>query len=271
MIVQVDVAPMGYEQLKTEWLPSRCPYGYQWKAFQQMKEALEANQTLCLFLVTPTGSGKTLASYAYSILHGKPAIGVYPTNELIADQERALQLEYEVVQGWSDWAMKVDSRRLDFWQTNLELKRHGETLEALLNWQRVVLTNPDILYYIVFGRYPALPGLRERLFSHLADIYSLFVFDEFHLYNVKQIANVAFLIGALQAIQPNRGRAFVFASATPQPLFRSLLEDRLGVLVQELKAEPSDAPEARTIAHPLHRLCTKTISCTKRCTSAQKL
>ena len=252
MIVEVHIDPIAYEQTDVEWLPDRRPYGYQWQAYQQVKEALEANTTLCLFLVTPTGSGKTLASYAYSILHGMPAMGVYPTNELITDQERALRPEYERVQGWSDWAMKVDSRRLDLWQANLALKRHGETLEALLNWQRVVLTNPDILYYIVFGRYPALPGLRERLFSRLADIYSLFVFDEFHLYNVKQIANVAFLIGVLRAIQPDKGRAFVFASATPQPLFRSLLEDRLGVQVQELKAEPSHSPEARTIAHPLH-------------------
>ncbi|HXH12392.1 MAG TPA: type I-D CRISPR-associated helicase Cas3' [Alphaproteobacteria bacterium] len=250
MIVEVDVAPIAYEQVKGEWLPGRRPYGYQWEAYQQMKAVLEEHRTVCLFLVTPTGSGKTLASYAYSVLHGKPAIGVYPTNELMADQERAFEPEYETARGWSNWAMKVDSHRLDLWQANLDLKRHGETLEALLNWQRVVLTNPDILYYIAFGRYPALPGLRERLFRLLAE-YPIFVFDEFHLYNVKQVANVAFLIGALRAIQPSRGRAFIFASATPQPLFRSLLEERLAIQVQTLEAGPSNAPDVRTIAHAI--------------------
>ena len=56
-----------------------------------LKQALTGNETACLFLVTPTGSGKTLASYAYAINHAIPAFGVYPTNELIRDQERALK------------------------------------------------------------------------------------------------------------------------------------------------------------------------------------
>jgi hypothetical protein len=91
---------------------------------------------------------------------------------------------------------------------------HGETLERLLNWRRIILTNPDILYYVAFGRYPERsdrPGQRQRLFTLLGSIYRLWVFDEFHLYNTKQMADMVFLIGALQAINPDVGRVFIFS------------------------------------------------------------
>lgn len=173
-----------------------------------MCEALERKETLCLFLVTPTGSGKTLASYTHSILTGELVLGVYPTNELIADQERALKAEFEAL--GTNRVLRVDSSELDRWQVDFDLKRHSETLETLLRWQPVLLTNPDILFYLFFGLYQGQPGIAQRLFTLVGDVYSTFVFDEFHLYNIKQVADVAFLVGALQRINPARGRVFIF-------------------------------------------------------------
>ena len=252
--LELEIAPLAYGQVEADWLPGYRPYAYQWEVHLRVAEAFEKHETLCLFLVTPTGSGKTLASYAYSIKNGIPALGVYPTNELIRDQERALAREYEEVQGWKDWVLRVDSRKLDEWGLDLGEPAHAETLEVLLNWRRVVLTNPDILYYIAFGRYPKRkdrPGQRERLFKLLGSIYRLWVFDEFHLYNVKQMGDVAFLIGALKAISPEAGRVFIFASATPELEIVPLLRDKLGLKVEIIQAEPVPLEAGRAIAHPV--------------------
>ncbi len=249
-MVELDIAPLAYEQIDTtEWLPDYQPYHYQWQAFRLLREALDAKRTVCLFLITPTGSGKTLGTYAHSILTGESIIGAYPTNELLADQERALLPEFERTR--SNHVMRVDSAALDRWQSDFDLGRHSETLEVILRYEPVLLTNPDILFYLAFGLYPSLPGLRERLWT-LMGRYRLFAFDEFHLYNIKQQADVAFIVGALNAIKPDLGRVFVFASATPNLDMVDLLRQKLGLRVEVVEAQPSMLPAARTIAHPLH-------------------
>ena len=249
-MVAFDVAPLAYDQVEQpEWIHGYRPYRYQWDAFCLVREALDSRRTLCLFLVTPTGSGKTLGAYAYSIISGEPIIGAYPTNELLADQERALIPEFQYTR--SNRVFRVDSAALDRWQTDFDLKRHSETLEVILNYEPILLTNPDILFYLAFGLYPTLPGLRERLWT-LMGRYRLFAFDEFHLYNIKQQADVAFLIGAMNAIKPDFGRVYILASATPDLEMVTLLREKMGLWVEVLEAQPSAFATARTVAHPLH-------------------
>ena len=216
--------------------------------YERIEEALTGNETACLFLVTPTGSGKTLGSYAYAINHALPAFGVYPTNELIRDQERALKPWIDP--GDNNGLLRIDSRQLDDWQTKLDLKRHAPTWERLLNWQPTILTNPDILFYTFFGLYRGPASISQRLFT-LVGQYQLFVFDEFHLYNVKQMADVAYLAATLHAINPNVGRVFLFASATPNSPVLPWLRDKLRLPVEMVQGEASLLPDARTIAHPL--------------------
>jgi CRISPR-associated endonuclease/helicase Cas3 len=249
MSLTIDLAPIAYEQADADWLPGRRPYVYQQQVHRLVREALEKKETFCLFLVTPTGSGKTLASYAHSILTGEPVLGVYPTNELIADQERVLKAEFEA--SGTNRVLRVDSNELDRWQVDFDLERHSETLETLLRWQPVLLTNPDILFYLFFGLYQGRPGIAQRLFTLVCDVYSTFVFDEFHLYNIKQVADVAFFVGSLQRISPTRGRVFIFASATPSSPIVPLLRDKLGLRVELIEDKSSENPQARTIAQPL--------------------
>ena len=244
----VDIAPLAYEQVPGPWLKDWQPYAYQRQVYQLTDQALRQKQTLCLFLVTPTGSGKTLGSYAYTINHGVPAFGVYPTNELIRDQERTLKPWLDPHDAYR--LLRVDSKQLDRWQARLDLHRHAPTLERLLNWEATVLTNPDILFYTFFGLYQGPGGLSQRLFSMLGQ-YRLFIFDEFHLYNVKQMADVAFLLATLQAINPHLGRVFIFASATPDSPVLPWLRHRLGLPVEMVQGQPSDSPTARTIAQPV--------------------
>jgi CRISPR-associated helicase Cas3 len=253
-MLELDVTPISFNRLNADWLPGYRPYEYQWRAFECIQEAMTKGRSICLFLVTPTGSGKTLASHAYSLRTGTPILGIYPTNELIADQKRALAFEYERICGWHDWVLEINSSALDDWQTELEYSAHSETLETVLNWQRVILTNPDILFFIFFGRYQSSrwPAIAQRLFRLVADVYPIVVFDEFHLYNVKQKSDVAFLVGTLHRIKPERPRVFIFASATPDEEVLKVLKERVGLEVMLLEAQLSNGMDCSIIAHPVH-------------------
>lgn len=248
----IHLKPISYRLVEGPWLGDLRPYEYQQRVCERVERALDARETLCLFLTAPTGSGKTLAAYAAPIRRGIPALGVYPTNELIKDQERALR-------PWLDprdelRLLRIDSRELDRWAVALAKQRHAPTLETLLNWGPTALTNPDILFYAFFGLYSGwdeeLDAIRQRLFARIGQ-YRVFIFDEFHLYNIKQVADTAFLIGALHAIQPDYGRVFLFASATPDSPIRVLLE-RMGLPVEAVTGEPVPEGEGtRRVAQPL--------------------
>jgi CRISPR-associated helicase Cas3 len=247
-LLNIDIEPLSFEQTTSSWLSDLRPYVYQDRAYTLVEQALDRRETLCLFLVTSTGSGKTLASYASAINNGLPALGVYPTNELIRDQERALK-------PWLDpqdngRLLRIDSKQLDDWQVQEDLRQHATTLERLLMRQPTILTNPDILFHIVFGLYQGVSGLSQRLITLIGQ-YQIFVFDEFHLYNVKQMADMAFFVATLHAINPKWGRVFVFASATPESPARTWLEQQLSLPVQVIEGEPSEAPDARVIAQPV--------------------
>lgn len=244
----VEVAPLAYDQVDGLWLANLKPYTYQRQVYEQVERAMSEGETLCLFLVTPTGSGKTLASYAYAINHTVSTFGVYPTNELIRDQERALKPFIDPDDNHA--LLRIDSRQLDDWQTKLDETRHAPTWERLLHWQPTILTNPDILFHTYFGLYSGPPGLSQRLFT-LVGLYRLFVFDEFHLYNIKQMADVAYLAATLHIINPKLGRVFLFASATPDSPVLPWLRNTLHLPVQMVQGEAASLPSARTIAHPL--------------------
>ncbi len=249
-MINLNISPVTLNQVNTDqWLTGKKPHEYQWKAYQLIQEAFKQKKTLCLFLITPTGSGKTLASYAHSIKTGLPVIGAYPTNELLADQERALSDEYK--QTGTNIIERIDSETLDRLQIEYELNRHSQTLEKILNQRPVILTNPDILFYVIFGLYPAIYSLRERLWS-LVGSYKLFVYDEFHLYNVKQQADTAFFIGALNTIKSDTPRVFIFASATPNLEIVNLLKNKLNLWVETVASTPSNQDSAYTIAHPVN-------------------
>ncbi len=249
MSLQIKLEPIAYRQLNEQWIPGLRPYPYQLKTFELVKDVLQKKETLCIFLVTPTGSGKTLASYAYSTLTGTPALGAYPTNELIRDQERALKIELEKTK--KNEIRRVDSEELDKFEARYDYECHGDVLDPILNWREIILTNPDILYYLVFGLYEGLPGLTQRLYRLLVDNYRIFIFDEFHLYNVKQMGNALFFIGSLHRINPDKERIFVFASATPEVEFLRQVE-RLGINSQLIEEKPVPLEEGWLVAQELN-------------------
>jgi CRISPR-associated endonuclease/helicase Cas3 len=217
-MLSVQLAPLYYAEADGPFLFGLTPMEHQKITLDAIEKAMQENRTLAIINASVTGSGKTLANYAYSILHKPtPTIGVYPTNELIRDQERSL------IERGVNGIIRIDSVELDIWQQRIEARSHAQVLHAITgNWVSdfpIVLTNPDILYllmYNLYGYHRSHLNYREQVLHSIASDYPILVFDEFHLYNVKQEANAAFITATIARLAPEKPHIFIFSSATPE-------------------------------------------------------
>jgi len=88
----------------------------------------------------------------------------------------------------------------------------------------------------------------QRVFQNVLNNYPVIAFDEFHLYNAKQAANAAFMVGTAKELAPNKPHIFIFSSATPVDLTKTYLE-RLGLSVEEVSSATNE--EGRVVCEPL--------------------
>ena len=174
-----------------------------------------------------TGDGKSLAVYLPALTEGKSILAMYPTNELIKDQEQQVKSYCE----WFQQNIACDKMFSDtLYQLREELRDlRGQraAIELLAQENPILLTNPDIFNLIANFHYlnPEYEN-PDQLVQHIIDSYDLFVFDEFHLYDVSQVISV--LTTMLYFIEQGRGnfdqKKFAFLSATPNPLLLDCLK-----------------------------------------------
>lgn len=198
-----------------------------------------------ILLPAKTGTGKTRAAMLPVLKRGERAVAVYPTNELIKDQVRAVE-RFAADEGmepliWTPEASNapggaeryssaghiltpVDGALLDRWQEVMRCKSRGETLRRLLNPDKpkIVFTSPDILFLILGLQYHAEPF--EALHA-----YETLIVDEFHTYQGVELAH------ALAMVALARGfgifRRVVLLSATPHPEVGEVLNRAIGPMV----------------------------------------
>ena len=225
-----------------------------------------------LLLVTKTGSGKTAATVLPMALNrngpdGSCAVFVYPTNELIRDQERSilewlhdrLGINTRVITPENSDApvddaemelVHIDAENLELFCKKWGMYRKGQpdkgrALERLLNTSKpkIVLTNPDILYLVYSLKY----GRAQNAIAAL-QAFQTIVFDEFHLYQGIELAHVLYLIHAAQKF--GSFKRVVLLSATPHPEVRTWIERLLAPheITMEIDAEHA-AIGKRDVAH----------------------
>ncbi len=226
-----------------------------------------------LLLVTKTGSGKTAATALPVALNRHKsgdncAVFVYPTNELIRDQERSIHEWYETRLGIRVRSLtpenanepagdeeiilvRADAAVLEAFCEKWGLIRGGKpqkgrALERLLipNKAKILLTNPDMLYLLFSLRYGRQAG---NVLAQL-QAYQTIVFDEFHLYSGVELAHVLYLIHAARKFGAFQRVALL--SATPHPDVRQWIERLLHPHELTLQTEV-DYPQVsmRTVAH----------------------
>jgi CRISPR-associated helicase Cas3 len=251
--MQFVVEEVRYARLDVPFVNHFRPYAHQVRTLEHIREALARGQTICIENTSVTGSGKTLANFAAAVLDGVHTCGIYPTNELMLDQGISLDPYLR-----KDIAL-LDSQGLDGIQTEqIHIRTHAHALAWATGeqMQLAVLTNPDVLHLAMYNLYGQMFSTfaREygsRVFQHMLANYPVIAFDEFHLYNAKQIANAAFIMGTMKELAPDRPHIFIFSSATPQEQFKHYAR-RLGVEVLSVGDTPSTALGSRVVCEQAH-------------------
>ncbi len=175
-----------------------------------------------VFNTAMTGDGKSLAAYLPALTEGKSILAMYPTNELITDQKRQVQDYCK----WFSMSINCDtmfSENLSELREELkDLRGQKAAIEHFALKNPILLTNPDIFNLIANFHYlnPEYEN-PDQLVQHIIDYYDLFVFDEFHIYDVSQVISV--LTTMLYFIEQGQ-KKFIFLSATPNQLLLNCLE-----------------------------------------------
>ncbi len=236
-------------------LAAKLPKG--WRLSQHQVETYQAltdpNGPDVIFNTAMTGDGKSLAAYLHALQNQAHVIAMYPTNELIRDQETRIG-EYIV-----DWKSNsrmgmMDGARITELMEEHETRSRVEQIRRLLEHNAFLLTNPDLFHLMMNFQYGHQAWERKELPFEVPANFDYFIFDEFHIFGVPQVISVMNAVSYLSVLyrhKSNERKRFVFLSATPQPLLSRLLS-RSGLCIQEIGGHYSSQPDSgcRLILHP---------------------
>jgi CRISPR-associated helicase Cas3 len=229
-----------------------------------MWEGWEKHSTM--LLAAKTGTGKTRAAMFPVLKRREWAVAIYPTNELVRDQVRAVE-KFAREEGvaplvWTPetWAeadgalsysqadhvlVPVDGFQLDRWQEAMHCKSRGETLRRLLDPDKpkFVFTNPDILFLILGLQYHAEPFEALRRYETL-------IMDEFHLYQGVELAHALVMVALARGF--GIFRRLLLLSATPHPDVSTLLDWAFGPVLIDMRIQDGVPSQSwRTAVHPV--------------------
>ncbi len=197
------------------------------KALQHQVDVFEAAKIHDIILdLAPTGTGKTKAGL--SVLkhnYKRNAVYIAPTNALIEQQTKAAE-EFIQKAGLPHIVKAASARHIKDWFSDRISNRPGEKLYNVLrepatifpecqNKPILLVTNPDIFYYATFFAYGKLD--RSNIASEFYSSFSTVIFDEFHLYDAKQLVSLLFYMTLSHIFGYFKdNRKIVLLTATPE-------------------------------------------------------
>lgn len=179
--------------------------------------------------LAPTGTGKTDASFTV-LLHefnrNQNAVYIAPTNALVEQQKKAAE-DFVHRAGLPHLVIAALAKEVRAWPDKVGI-RSGEKIYNLLRNPATIfpevgggrpvllVTNPDIFYYATFFAYQRLD--RVNIASQFYNSFATVIFDEFHLYDAKQLVGLLFYLALSHEFGFfERGRRAVLLTATPEP------------------------------------------------------
>ncbi|BAZ40133.1 DEAD/DEAH box helicase-like protein [Calothrix sp. NIES-4101] len=204
-------------------LPDSCSLS--WHQAETYKELQDPNIEV-IFNTAMTGDGKSLAAFISAMNHRTYSLAMYPTNELVRDQEKQVQgYKSQFLPKYDPQIYRLTAAILDDYINIGKLPSRLEGLEDIAALNEIILTNPDLFHYIHNFYY--LRGKidnPDRLFRRIDERYKLFIYDEFHIFSSPQIASV---VNTMLLIRntANHPKKFLFLSATPNHLLQGYLEN----------------------------------------------
>ena len=207
-------------------LDSFLPYGHQVVA----RETIRNHDEFFLFVTAPTGSGKT-DSWAVPALSGNLGVvmALYPTNALAEDQFRMLTSLRDHLRSQTPIEF-VTSKTLGIMRDRASTRMtRGDILEDLFRTMYrvgsgIIVTNPDIFIYAIKNYY-----YNKYLSSVLKNFVTTVVFDEFHLYDLRQRDLILFILHDLLSSGSAGMQKFIFLSATPEPSLLEKVRNVIGI------------------------------------------
>lgn len=194
---------------------------YALHTFQEIFYSELSNLPTVIVIIAPTGAGKTFA-FTLPIIYAKnhnyfPPRGlvIAPTNALVEDM-------------YNSFKKVAKTEKI----TGSTLQKHGiERPKELLNKVKsanIVVTNPDIVNFVIHAGYHIEESGKRRHILNFQDWTEFFgkidyvIFDEYHLYDEEQIANI--LAWLMTSYRFFKNIKWFFVSATPEPILLKLLE-----------------------------------------------
>ena len=163
-------------------------------------------------ITAPTGTGKSFA-FPLPLVHSKKLRGmiISPTNALINNMKTNFQATFPNVK-----TEILNAKRLDELEAKGRYNRWNTILETI-DESDLIITNPDLLNYAMMGGYFIKKKVTQRQWTEILEKINYFVFDEYHLYDEEQIANILSWLHISNTLFPKGHSKFIFASATPEP------------------------------------------------------
>lgn len=167
-----------------------------------------------------TGDGKSYA--AFGAYPDGGVLAMYPTNELVRDQERQLAGYH---QNPSFRIQRLTGYDLEAWSRAAKQSK-AETLLDLSDTD-ILLTNPDLFYYLHQGNYikefiKSGMGDRLDLWRQIDQRFKALIFDEFHIYQPSQVSGVINTLLLMRSLGIKH--KYIFLSATPNRHLVKFLE-----------------------------------------------
>ncbi|MFN6465898.1 MAG: type I-D CRISPR-associated helicase Cas3' [Nostoc sp. DedVER02] len=220
-------------------------------ALQHQLDVFEQSPDADIILdLAPTGTGKTKAGLA--VLKHQPnnsAVYIAPTNALIEQQTEAAK-QFVRDANLPHVVKSASAKDIKSWPDNKVGRRSGEKLYNVLrnpatifndvgaNTPILLVTNPDIFYYATFFAYNNLD--RGNIAAGFYTKFSTVIFDEFHLYDAKQLVGMLFYLAYSHVFRFfENGRKVVLLTATPEPACELALQNlkQAGVKIAKIDGE----------------------------------
>lgn len=200
--------------------------------------------------LAPTGTGKTQAGLSVLLQNpNKSAVYIAPTNDLIT-QQTATAEKFVRDANLPHVVIAASAREIKSWSDDRVGKRSGEKIYNILrnpatifsevgaNRPILLVTNPDIFYYATFFAYNKLD--KENLAASFYSHFSTIIFDEFHLYNAKQLVGLLFYLALSHVFDYfKHNRKIVLLTATPEKACEAALNEleKQGVKIVQINGE----------------------------------
>lgn len=206
-------------------------------ALQHQVDVFEQSKDADIILdLAPTGTGKTKAGLSV-LKHqsNNSAVYIAPTNALIEQQTEAAK-QFVRDANLPHVVKAASAKDIKSWSNEKVGSRSGEKLYNVLrnpatvfddvgaNTPILLVTNPDIFYYATFFAYNNLD--RGNIAAGFYTKFSTVIFDEFHLYDAKQLVGMLFYLAYSHVFRFfENGRKVVLLTATPEPACELALQN----------------------------------------------